>query len=102
MSCGRAQEFLARTSLTPAEQVDAKKKVFGREKALELLAAADTLMVAKGKKVVEVELKKTKPRLDDLVPLLLGPTGNLRAPLLRTGRKLLVGFDAEAYERLLA
>jgi hypothetical protein len=32
---------------------------------------------------------------------LLGPTGNLRAPTLRIGRTLLVGFDEATYARLL-
>ena len=33
--------------------------------------------------------------------LLLGPTGNLRAPTLRKGRTLLVGFDEATYARVL-
>jgi hypothetical protein len=31
----------------------------------------------------------------------LGPTGNLRAPALRTGKTLLVGFNEEAYRQIL-
>jgi len=30
-----------------------------------------------------------------------GPTGNLRAPSLRKGRTLIVGFDEATYRRLL-
>ena len=33
---------------------------------------------------------------------MLGPTGNLRAPTLRVGRTLLVGFDEETYRKVLA
>ena len=33
---------------------------------------------------------------------MLGPTGNLRAPTLRVGRTLIVGFDQETYRRVLA
>ena len=33
--------------------------------------------------------------------LLLGPTGNLRAPTLRKGRTLIVGFDEATYAKLL-
>jgi hypothetical protein len=29
---------------------------------------------------------------------MLGPTGNLRAPTLKVGKTLLVGFNEEAYE----
>jgi hypothetical protein len=32
---------------------------------------------------------------------MLGPTGNLRAPTLRAGRTLVVGFDEEAYRKVL-
>jgi hypothetical protein len=32
---------------------------------------------------------------------MLGPTGNLRAPTLRAGRTLLVGFDEDTWSRLL-
>jgi hypothetical protein len=36
-----------------------------------------------------------------LLGLLLGPSGNLRAPTLRKGRTLLVGFDEPTYKALL-
>jgi hypothetical protein len=32
---------------------------------------------------------------------MLGPTGNLRAPCLRVGKTVLVGFNEEAYARTL-
>ena len=32
---------------------------------------------------------------------LLGPTGNLRAPTLRVGKTLLVGFDESSYVDVL-
>jgi arsenate reductase-like glutaredoxin family protein len=55
---------------------------------------------AKGKKVVRFDLKKDKPGDDELAKVLLGPTGNLRAPALRMGKTLVVGFDTETYERV--
>jgi hypothetical protein len=61
----------------------------------------DELYVAKGKKIVHVDLKHEKPPRAELLGLLLGPTGNLRAPTLRKGRKLIVGFDEPTYKRLL-
>ncbi len=75
----------------------------GREDALALLKGADRLYAAKGKKVVHVDLKKKdKPDLDEVVALMLGPTGNLRAPTLRKGKTLIVGFDETTYKELLA
>jgi arsenate reductase-like glutaredoxin family protein len=52
---------------------------------------------AKGKKVVHLDLKKDKPGEAEILKLLLGPTGNLRAPALRVGKTLLVGFNPETY-----
>ncbi len=61
----------------------------------------DELYVAKGKKLVHLDLKREKPPRAELLSLLLGPTGNLRAPTLRKGRKLIVGFDEATYKKLL-
>ena len=58
-------------------------------------------MVAKGKKVVAFDMRKEPPDDDLLAAHLLGPTGNLRAPTLRKGRTLLVGFSDEAYREVL-
>jgi len=81
--------------------VDARKSRLGRKEALELLQQADELYAAKGKSVIHVDLKAGKPDLHELSGLLLGPTGNLRAPTLRKGRTLLVGFDEKTYRRTL-
>jgi hypothetical protein len=35
-----------------------------------------------------------------VVALLLGPTGNLRAPMLRIGRQLVIGFHEEMYAEM--
>lgn len=61
----------------------------------------DDLYVIKGTKVVHLDLRRDKPGKAQLLELLLGPTGNLRAPALRRGRTLVVGFDAETYRKVL-
>ena len=58
------------------------------------------VFVAKGKKVVHLNMKKDKPDNETLKKLLLGPTGNLRAPTLRKGKTLVVGFDEETYRQV--
>ena len=60
----------------------------------------DVLYAAKGKKAVRLDLKKEKPAKADILALLLGPSGNLRAPALRKGRTLIVGFDEVAYKKV--
>lgn len=61
----------------------------------------DQIYVAKGKKVIQVDLKTSRPARAELLALLLGPTGGLRAPTVRVGRTLLVGFSEEAYAKVL-
>ncbi len=80
-----------------AEQVPASRKL-GLDAALELVADADELIVAKGRKVEQIQLSKTDP--ETAAAAMLGPTGNLRAPTLKVGRTLIVGFDEESYAGL--
>jgi hypothetical protein len=81
--------------------VDAKKATIRGEAALGALKDVDELYVMKGTKAIHVDLRKEKPSRAALLGLLLGPTGTLRAPTLRKGRTLLVGFDAGTYARVL-
>ena len=65
-----------------------------------MLAAANHLAAAKGKKVVKLNIKKDKPTEEEMLKLVLGPTGNLRAPTLVVGKKLIVGFNEEMYDEV--
>lgn len=84
-----------------AETVDARKKRFDGANALTLLDGMEKLVAARGKKIVEFDLKKDRPTDEVLLTHLLGPTGNLRAPTARIGKTLLVGFNPEAYEQII-
>lgn len=55
-------------------------------------------MVVKGKKLDEFRSSVRPPK--ELVDAMLGPTGNLRAPCLKVGKILLVGFNAEVYSEV--
>ena len=59
--------------------------------------AAHRLIAARGKKVTTVDLQTTPPADEALAGLLLGPTGNLRAPIMRVGQTLLVGYNDQAF-----
>jgi hypothetical protein len=82
--------------------VDATKERRGRDEALKLARTAARVVAARGKKVVVFDMKNDPPDEDTLAAHLLGPTGNLKAPTLRIGNTLLVGFGAEAYKQVLA
>lgn len=60
----------------------------------ELIGAVNEVWIARGKRVEKLPATAASP--DDL----RGPTGNFRAPMLRRGRKLLVGFHAASVEEL--
>jgi arsenate reductase-like glutaredoxin family protein len=82
-------------------RVDAKKATIPRERALDVLNDVDEVYATRGKKVVHLDLQRDKPDRATLEGLLVGPSGNLRAPTLRRGRTLIVGFDADTYAKVL-
>jgi arsenate reductase-like glutaredoxin family protein len=73
----------------------------GPKRALALLDGMSELIVARGKKVERVDLRKGRPDRATLTRLMIGPSGNLRAPTLRVGKRILVGFDEESYQKVL-
>lgn len=101
MTCGRSQEFLDQKPVAPRVVRDAKKQTIDADHALDVLDGIHELFVVKGKKVIELDLRKRRPDDETLRGLLLGPTGNLRAPTLRVGHALVVGFEPDLYARLM-
>ena len=57
------------------------------------------LLVAKGKKLHDVKFKDLET--EELHKLVIGPSGNLRAPTLIKGKKVMVGFHEEGYDAFL-
>ena len=79
------------------ELVLASRKL-GRKDAAKIANDASLVIVAKGKKVSEFAGGKAGK---DVIEAMLGPTGNLRAPTIRKGKTVLVGFNEEVFERIL-
>lgn len=63
---------------------------------------ASKVIVAKGKKVVTFEPGKQDFDREAFEKAVIGPSGNLRAPTIRTGKTWFVGFSEEAYAERLA
>lgn len=97
MTCTRASKFVDAHALEIRETVPASRKL-GSDVARSLCRAASRVVVAKGRSVRE--LIPGQDAEDDIVAAMLGPTGNLRAPTMRIGRTVLVGFD-ESFARHL-
>ena len=74
-----------------------KEPVIG-EAALTLLEGVARLHVAKGSKVIHFDLARDRPSDADLLGILLGRSGKLRAPTIRRGSTLLVGYNSELLE----
>lgn len=81
--------------------MDARKTPLRGEAALRVLDDVDMLYAMRGTRVVRVDLRRERPDRATLLKLLLGPSGNLRAPTVRVGRTLLVGFDEATYREVL-
>jgi arsenate reductase-like glutaredoxin family protein len=78
--------------------VSAAKKL-GRDVASDIAKSASLVVVMKGKKVDR--FKPAGKPAADLIDAMVGTTGNLRAPLLRRGKTVLVGFNEEIYTDIL-
>jgi hypothetical protein len=74
-----------------------KEPVVG-EAALTVLEGIEHLYVAKGSKVLRFSLSHDRPKNVVLLSLLLGRSGKLRAPTIRTEETLLVGYNLELLE----
>lgn len=73
----------------------------GPVEAAQQLRGMRRLVVCRGKKSLEWDLTKAPPGAEEIEKHVLGPTGNLRAPTLRFGKTVLVGFGEEVYASLL-
>jgi arsenate reductase-like glutaredoxin family protein len=78
------------------ETVNASKKL-GRQDALSMARQVKRLIAAKGKKVTVVDVTSKTPSDDELAALMLGPTGNMRAPTMRVSQTLLVGYHDQVF-----
>jgi hypothetical protein len=85
-----------------ARKVEAKEIVpasrkLGEREAKQLAKEASKIFVAKGK---SVESFAGGSATAEIVKKMLGPTGNLRAPTIRVGKTLLVGFHEDTYDEV--
>ncbi len=46
-------------------------------------------------------MSNSPPDRESLLSAMLGPTGNLRAPAIRRGKTLLIGFNEDVYTSAL-
>ena len=72
MTCAKTQGFLARHKVGVSAQTDARKSAIKGDAALRVLEGVDDLYVARGKKVVHVDVKTAKPSRAELLARIYG------------------------------
>ena len=97
--------FMEDHGITVRETVDARRESYDKKAGLALAKTNNKVLVAKGKKLLEFRLKAGVVQGDesdvDLEKAIIGPSGRLRAPTLRKGKTLYVGFSDDLYQALL-
>ena len=81
--------------------MNAAKDRMAPDDALALAARHHKVVVARGKKTLTFDMKKDPPGDDELLDVIIGRSGWLRAPAWTRGKTLVVGFNEDAYDDLL-
>jgi arsenate reductase-like glutaredoxin family protein len=101
VTCKKSQDFLERSGIDVKETVNAVKTRFDPAEALQMARGASRIVVARGKNVVAFDMKRDPPDEETLLKHLIGPSGKMRAPAIRRGSTLLIGFNEEEFARVL-
>ena len=64
-----------------------------------MVKTASKVITGRGKNIVVFDMANNPPDDETLAAVILGPSGNLRAPTIRIGDTLLVGFNEAAYKQ---
>jgi arsenate reductase-like glutaredoxin family protein len=83
-----------------AEKVDAKKIRYDAAAVKAVLKGVEEIVSMRGKQLIRLHLRKDAVTEAQIHAAILGPFGNLRAPALRKGKTLIVGFNEETYRKL--
>lgn len=81
--------------------IDAKKSTIAEADVGAVLNEVDQIYSTRGRTVEHLDLKRDKPSKAEIRRAIIGPSGNLRAPAVRLGRTLLIGFEEGMYDQLL-
>ena len=81
------------------EVVEARKQKIDAAAAWELLAKAESITVSRGRKIFTLDPKTADKT--DIQPLVMGPSGSLKAPALCVGNRFMVGWNPDMYDQWL-
>jgi len=100
--CVKADAFMAKRGVTAREVVDARKVKVGKPQIAQILRGTHLIVASKGNSTIQFNLREEPPVEKILYENLIGPTGSLRAPAIRLGRTLVVGFNEESWAKALS
>lgn len=82
------------------ETIPASRKL-GEQDARAIAKGSKRVVVARGKSLRDFGGPGGEAKADrQLIAVMLGSTGNLRAPLIRVGKTAVVGFNPDVYGEL--
>ncbi len=90
------QAVLDTHNLQVENRTDARKEKMEAAAVWELMGGAERIVVAKGRRVET--FVPTEDSQESILKVVLGRSGSLRAPTVRTGDVFLVGYNAALYE----
>lgn len=100
-ACRKAQDFLSDYELVVRERVDARKTRIGPSALADVVKGAKTVLVSNGRSVARFELAPGSRQRGEMFARMVGPTGNLRAPTLKRGGLVVVGYHADSLKELV-
>ncbi len=84
-----------------SEQASSKKDVVDEGNVDSVLDGVADVYSTRGRKVIHLNIEEEKPAREDVLALLMGRSGTLRAPVIKYQSTLIVGFDEETYAQVL-
>ena len=90
------QEFLDTRNLQPENRTDARKEKMDAAAVWDLMGSAKQIIVAKGKRLET--FVPTEDTQESILKAVMGRSGSLRAPTIRSGDVFRVGYNDALYE----
>jgi arsenate reductase-like glutaredoxin family protein len=82
-------------------QASSRKDVVDESNVDSVLDGVADVYSTKSRKVIHLNIKEENPAREDVLALLMGRSGTLRAPVIKHRSALIVGFDEETYTKVL-
>lgn len=98
MSCKKAQKYFGDNAIELGEKSDARKERIDGDQAWQLISEFNTVHIGKGKKTLT--FKPSPENKDEILKAAMGRSGNLRAPTIKTGQAIIIGFNEDIYKQL--